>query len=213
MKLDIDKLNNFLKVSLICTNLFIINTYLIFFSIISFGILTPSLVGATFYEIEKILQYDMIGLHKRFFLNVFRNFKYTIGKIFLLSLFLSVLCVTIIVFNRYTFQDYSLVQLSIVLGAQILMLFQLTNIIQLSLIQIFIYNNKNINQVLKNSFIIVNTNILKFLLASVSIVICFALVKQLTIFIVVFLSLYHAFYYISVNNLVKRFYDKYYINK
>ncbi len=209
MKLDIEKLNSFLKISLVITNLFVVNLYLIVFSILSLGILTPALLGATYFEIDKIIQYDMIGLHKRFFSNIVKNFKYTMGKIFFISIFITVIFITMALFNELAFKSYNLVQLSIVLGAQIIMFFELSNILHISLIQIFILKNRDINKVLKNSFLILNTNVLKFLLANISVVISVALATRYQIFIVVFISLSLTLYYISIYKKIKEFYSNY----
>lgn len=210
MKLDGQKLNNFLKISLIAVNLFVVNTYLILFSILSIGILTPALIGATYCEVEKILQYDMLGVHKRFFTNVFLNFKATFGKILICNIYLTLIIGTILFFNNVVMANYNLVMASIIIGTQIIMVFELFNIIQVSLIQIFVLKNNNVNEIIKNSFAIVNTNIIRFLLASVSIVIAIALVTKLSIFIVVFISFTLTLYYISITNVVKEFYEKYY---
>ncbi len=212
MNLDIEKLNSFLKISQIMLNLFLINLYLILLSVLSLGILTPALIGATYSEVENILEYDLNGVNKRFFTNVFKNFKYTFGKILFMSIILNIIIVTMMFFNLMVFGGYSLLQLSIVLGTQIVMVFELINIMQVALIQIFVLKNTNVNQVLKNSFAIVNTNIGKFLIANISLIITLTLVKYLSIFMVIFISLSLALYYISTHVIVKKFYEKYHLN-
>ncbi len=212
MNLDIEKLNSFLKISQIVLNLFLINLYLILLSVLSLGILTPTLIGATYSEIDYILEYNLNGVNKRFFANVIKNFKYTFGKILCMSTAVNIIIVTMLFFNLMVFGEYSLAKLCIVLGTQIVMIFELINIIQVALIQIFVLNNTNINQVLKNSFVIVNTNIGKFFVANISLIITLTLVKYLSIFMVIFISLSLALYYISTHIIIKKFYEKYHLN-
>lgn len=204
-----EKLNNFLKVSLIILNLFVVNTYVILFSILSIGILTPALLGASFCEIESILDYDMVGINKRFFLNIKNNLKYVFGKIFIAYVFLIITLLSLLFFNKMVADSYSPYVYAIIVCTQLVVAFELINIIQVALIQIFVLENKDVNKVLRNSFVIVNTNLLRFLLANISLVIAIVLLNKLSIFILLFISLSIALYYISVIGRVKTFCSKY----
>ncbi len=199
-----EKLNNFLKVSLIIVNLFLVNVYIIFFSIISMGILTPTIVGAGLYEMKHIVEYDMIGINRRFFTNIKNNLKITLKSTFLLNLFFIILILSFIFFNSSISNTYNPYIYGLILSTQIICLFEVFNITIVSLILIFIFNYKQPTSIIKSSFVIVNLNFVRFLLASISMVINVFLISIYNLFGIIFIALYLLLYYVSVINTVKK---------
>lgn len=209
MGLDGVKLNNFLKISLVVLNLFITNVIMVTFSVLSLGILTPALVGATYCEIENIYSYDLNGVFKRYFLNFKNKLKLTLGKLLIINFFIIIICLNMLIFNRISANQYNPIFYYFILFTQIVMLFEMFNVLQISLIQIFVFDLENINKVLLNSFLIINTNIIKILLGNLSIVISLFLINKLPIFILVFIAINVTLYYISTKRIVKSFLLKY----
>ncbi len=201
-----DKINKYLKVSLVLLNLFVINTYVVLFSILSFGLLTPVVVGAGYKEIKNITNYDLLGMNKRFFKSIKENIKLLMGKIFFLNILFIIIALSLVFFNETIKDSYSIYFYYFTVATQWLMLFELFNIIQVSVIQIFIHNNKNINDVILKSFLIINTNVLKFLLANISIVITIVIVNKIPVLTLVFIAMNMVLYYVSISMLINNFY-------
>lgn len=203
-----DKLNQYLKISVIILNLFIVNVYTVLFSILTVGILTPALVGASYSEMEKILSYDMIGIHKRYFSSIKENIKNTLGKIIIIQIFIYIIIISLLFLDGLVAENYSLSFYYFIVSAQIFLLFEAFNIVQITLIQLFVHGNKNIQETLKYSFLILNTNFFRFVLADISIVITVVLMTKLPIFALIFISLSLLLYYISVKQTTIEFYEK-----
>ncbi len=202
--MDGEKLNNFLKVSLIIVNLFLINAYIVFFSVISIGLLMPTVIGAGVYEMKHITEYDMIGINKRFFMNIKNNFKTTFKTTFALNIFFIILILSLFLFNGSISNAYNPYVYGAILSTQLICLFEVFNIIIVSLILIFIFNYKKPSSIIKISFVTVNLNFARFLLASVSMVINVFLISIYNLFGIIFISLYFLLYYISVINTIKK---------
>ncbi len=205
--MDWEKLNSYLKISLIILNLFIINIITVFFSILSLGILTPALTGANYCEIEKILDYDMQGIYKRYFTNVKENLKSTIGKILLLQIFVLIVGISLFFLNPLVADNYNPTFYYFIVFTQILFLFEAFNILQIALILKFVVKVKNVNDCIKYGFLVINTNLGRYLLANISIVITIVLMTKLPIFSLIFISLTILLYYVSVKQTIYGFYE------
>ncbi len=206
--MDWEKINSFLKIGLMVLNLFLVNLYTVLFSVLTFGILTPALVGANYCEIEKILEYDMQGMHRRYFTNIKENLKSTLGKILLMQIFVFIVTISLLYLNGLVADSFHPTFYFFILFTQMVLLFEVFNILQVALIQKFVFKVKNINDCLKYAFLIINTNLGRYLLANISIVITIVLITKLPIFTLIFVSLTILLYYVSVKQTIFKFYEK-----
>ncbi len=206
--MDWEKLNSFLKISLIILNLFIINIITVTFFLLSFGILTPALTGANYCEIEKILEYDMQGIYGRYFRNIKDNLKSTLGKILLMQIFVFIVSISLVSLNSLVADNFNPTFYYFIVFTQILLLFEVFNILQIALIQKFVFKVESINDCIKYAFLIINTNLGRYLLANISIVITLWVMTKLPIFTLIFISLTVLLYYVSVRHTIQVFYEK-----
>ncbi len=164
--MDWEKLNSFFKIGLTILNLFFVTVYTVLFSILSFGILTPALTGANYCEIESILNYDMQGIHSRYFTNVIKNLKSTLGKVLVMQIFVFIVGISLLFINGLAADNFHPTFYYFIVFTQMLLLFEVFNILQITLIQKFVLKVESINDCIKRGFLIINTNLLRYLLAN-----------------------------------------------
>ncbi len=205
--MDWEKLNSFFKIGLTILNLFFVTVYTVLFSILSLGILTPALTGANYCEIESILEFDMQGIHKRYFTNVIKNLKSTLGKILIMQIFLFIVTISLFFINGLVADSFDPTFYYFTVFTQVLLLFEVFNILQITLIQKFVLKVDSINDCIKRAFLIINTNLLRYLLANISIVIAIVLMTKLPIFTLIFIALNVLLYYISVKQTILGYYE------
>lgn len=203
-----EQINKILKVSQVILNLFIINTYVILFSILSVGILTPTLIGSGFYEIQKILEYDLSGINKRFFGNCVKNFKVTFKSTFFIGLLSIFIWLSLNVFNEMAFADFNPTFFGVIIAIQLIVLFECINIILVSCIQIAIYGKTEAKIIIRNSALIINSNLIRFILATISLIIVYYAVMYFNILICIAVSLYMVLYYVSINGITQNMIHK-----